>query len=112
VSLQNVQFLPDSAILQTSEKKKLDAIAEILKRYPDRDLLITGHTALAGTETGRQKLSEARAAAVGNYLLQNRVRQEDQIVIRGMGAREPIADNRSEEGMRQNRRVEITILEN
>ncbi len=112
LSLQNIQFLPDSSILQDSEKDKLQIVAEILKRYPERDILIVGHTALAGTAAGRQYLSEKRARAVGNYLLELRARREEQIVTRGMGAREPIADNSTEEGRRKNRRVEITILEN
>ena len=112
VSMQNIQFLPESAILRTSEKKKLDVIAKILARYPERDIMITGHTALAGTEEGRQWLSEERAKSVGNYLLFLEVRTEEQIVIRGKAAREPIADNSTDEGRRKNRRVEITILEN
>lgn len=112
VSLQNIQFLPDSAVLRTSEKKKLDTIATILKRYPDRDVLIVGHTALAGTAAGRQLLSEERAASVGDYLLETGVRRADQIVTRGVGANEPIATNDTEVGRRKNRRVEITILEN
>jgi outer membrane protein OmpA-like peptidoglycan-associated protein len=112
VSLQNIQFLPDSAVLQTTEKKKLEVIAGVLSRYPEHDILVTGHTALAGTEAGRQQLSEERARAVGGYLLQLGVRSAEQIVTRGVGAREPIAENTTEEGRRKNRRVEITILEN
>ncbi len=112
VSLQNIRFMPDSAELLTSEKKKLDAIAEILSEYPDRDILISGHTALAGTAAGRQRLSEERAGSVAEYLLSIGARTRDRIITRGMGARKPIADNNTEEGMRKNRRVEITIREN
>lgn len=112
VSLENIQFLPDSAVLTTAEKKKLDVIGGILEQYPDRDVLITGHTALAGTEAGRQQLSEERARAVGNYLLSLGVRDADRIITRGMAAREPIARNDTEAGMRRNRRVEIKLLEN
>ena len=112
VSMENIQFLPDSAILIAEEIEKLHIIADILKRYPDRDILITGHTALAGTAAGRQTLSEERARAVGNFLLKLGAREPGHIVTRGVGARQPIADNSTEEGMRKNRRVEITILEN
>ena len=112
LNLENIQFLPDSAILLTSEKKKLDVVADILKRYPDRDILIGGHTALAGTEAGRLALSDERARTVGLYLLKNGARSQEQIITQGYGATEPIADNRTEEGMRRNRRVEITLLEN
>jgi outer membrane protein OmpA-like peptidoglycan-associated protein len=57
-------------------------------------------------------LSIDRARTVADYLLSKNVRSADRIVIRGYGAEAPIADNSTEEGMRRNRRVEITILEN
>lgn len=112
ISMENIQFKPDSTELLEGEIKKLDKIAEILKKYPDRDILITGHTALAGTEAGRQALSEERAKEIGDLLLAGKVRTAEHIIVQGKGAREPIADNRTEEGMKKNRRVEITILEN
>ena len=112
VSLENIQFFPDSSVLRTSEKKKLDVIAEILSRYPERDILVTGHTALAGTEAGRLALSEERAKSVGRYLFELGIRSREQIVTRGFGATRPIAGNDTPEGMSRNRRGEITILEN
>lgn len=112
IRLDNILFPADSDFLRETEKEKLRGIAEILRRYPERDILIGGHTALAGTELGRQQLSEARAAAVANYLLELGVRERDQMILRGFGATEPIADNSTEAGRRRNRRVEITILEN
>jgi outer membrane protein OmpA-like peptidoglycan-associated protein len=112
LDLENIQFAPDSTELLEGEQQKLNQIAEILRRYPNRDLLITGHTALAGTEEGRQRLSEQRARVVGNYLLNRDIRDPEQIITQGKGADEPIADNSTIEGMRRNRRVEITILEN
>lgn len=112
LTLENIQFLPDSAVLVMEEKEKLKRIAKILKKYPERDILITGHTALAGTASGRKKLSEERAMAVGEFLLSLGIRNREQIVTRGMGGEVPIADNATEEGRKKNRRVEITILEN
>jgi outer membrane protein OmpA-like peptidoglycan-associated protein len=112
ISLEDIGFYPDSAIMLPGEREKLDRISEILRRYPDRDIMVGGHTALAGTPEGRMNLSIERARAVTNYLLDKNVRSADRIVIRGYGAQRPIADNSTEEGMRRNRRVEITILEN
>lgn len=112
ISLENIQFQADSALLLPSEKAKLDKIAEILKRYPDRDILIGGHTALAGTAEGRQKLSEERAAAVADYLIGLGARTSTRVVVRGYGAERPLADNSTEAGRQKNRRVEITLLEN
>ena len=112
IRLDNILFPPDSPLLRDSERMKLQGIADILMNYPERDILITGHTALAGTEAGRLLLSQQRAAAVADYLLELGVRERDQMTLRGVGAQEPVADNSTEAGMRKNRRVEITILEN
>ncbi|MCK4540851.1 MAG: OmpA family protein, partial [Spirochaetales bacterium] len=110
--LENIQFPPDSAWLPPVEQRKLEKIAQILKNYPGRDILIVGHTALAGTEEGRKTLSIERAKAVGEYLLSAGARQPEELIIQGVGATQPVAANTTEEGKRQNRRVEITILEN
>jgi outer membrane protein OmpA-like peptidoglycan-associated protein len=112
ISLEDIGFYPDSTIILPGEQLKLDQISQILTRYPDRDIVVSGHTALAGTAEGRMNLSVERAKAIADYLLKNNVRSADRIVIRGYGAEKPIADNSTEEGMRKNRRVEITILEN
>ncbi|MDR0472548.1 MAG: OmpA family protein [Treponema sp.] len=112
ISLENIQFLADSARLLPSEQRKLDQIAEILKKHSDRDIQVGGHTALAGNAAGREQLSLERAGAVADYFLGKGVRTKDRIVIRGYGAERPIADNRTETGRQKNRRVEITILEN
>ena len=112
VTIENIQFLPDSFFLEFSEREKLSIIGDILRQHGDRDILITGHTALAGTAAGRQQLSEERAQAVGNYLLSLGAIDENQLITRGKGAREPIADNDTERSRRRNRRVEIVILEN
>ncbi|MDR2257569.1 MAG: OmpA family protein [Treponema sp.] len=112
ISLENIQFQADTAIMLPGEKSKLDKIAEILLRYADRDILVGGHTALAGSEAGRLALSRERAGVVADYLIEKKVRTAGRVVVRGYGAENPIADNRTEEGMRRNRRVEITILEN
>ena len=87
-------------------------IAEILKAYPERDILITGHTARVGTEESSQILSEERAKAVADFLLSLNIRDETGIISRGFGSRKPVGDNSIEAGRRLNRRVEITILEN
>ncbi|MDR3167733.1 MAG: OmpA family protein [Treponema sp.] len=111
ISLENIQFQPDSAVLLSGEQEKLDKIAEILQRYPDRDILVGGHTALAGSQAGQLALSQERAAAVADYLIGKQVRTPDRVMVRGYGAENPLADNATEAGRQRNRRVEITILE-
>ncbi len=112
IRLENIHFPPNSAILLPEEKEKLRKIGEILKQYPDRDVVITGHTARIGTEESCQILSEKRARAVGDFLLSIGAKRATQMVFKGMGSRVPIGDNSTPEGRAKNRRVEITILEN
>jgi outer membrane protein OmpA-like peptidoglycan-associated protein len=112
ITLEDIQFQADSANLLPGELEKLNKIGEILQRYQNRDIMVGGHTALAGTPEGRMQLSEERAGAVAEYLIKKKIRTPDRVVIQGYGAERPVADNATPEGRRRNRRVEITILEN
>jgi outer membrane protein OmpA-like peptidoglycan-associated protein len=114
ITLENVNFPPNSDTLLPAEQDKLRRIGQILKQYPDRDIQVSGFTARAAgyTEEDYQTLSEQRARAAANFLLSIGARKASQVTVRGMGASSPIGDNSSEEGMKKNRRVEITILEN
>ena len=110
ISLENIQFEPDSDILLESEKDKLRALSDVLKSFSN-DLLITGHTAHRGTEGARQKLSEDRASSVATFLVNEGVRDKLHIYTEGKGSHNPIASNDTEEGRKKNRRVEITIMD-
>ena len=110
ISLDNIQFEPDSDRLLPSEKKKLEKIGEILKEFSN-DLLITGHCAKRGTVGAQQRISEERAASVAEFLVRNNIRDQYHIFTQGKGATEPIASNDTEEGRIKNRRVEITIMD-
>ncbi len=110
ISLDNIQFEPDSDVLMESEKLKLQKLGDLLKQYSN-DLLITGHCADRGTAAARQKLSEERAEAVASYLIKLGVRDQYHIFTQGKGSKEPVASNNTEEGRAKNRRVEITIMD-
>jgi outer membrane protein OmpA-like peptidoglycan-associated protein len=112
ISIEDIRFRPDSALLLPEELAKIAKIAGILAAYPERDILVAGHTALAGGAEGRQKLSEERATAVAQALVAAGAGGQGRIHAVGYGAERPIADNATSEGMARNRRVEITILEN
>jgi outer membrane protein OmpA-like peptidoglycan-associated protein len=112
LTLDNIHFDGDSAVLKPSEQAKLNAIIKALAPYHDRDLLVEGHTALAGKKEWRDKLSLDRAQAVANYIEEQGGRAPSHIVVEGHGADQPVADNSTERGRKKNRRVEITILEN
>lgn len=110
ISIENIQFEPDSAILLESEKEKISKIAELLKTFSN-DLLITGHCADRGTVESQIQLSKERANVVAEFLKNLKIRKSENIYIQGKGASEPIAPNSTEEGRKKNRRVEITIMD-
>jgi outer membrane protein OmpA-like peptidoglycan-associated protein len=112
LSLDNIQFHPDSPVMLPGEKEKLDKIVDILRRYQERDIMVSGHTARVGSEETSRKLSVERATVVADYLIEKKARPQERVVVRGFGSERPVGDNSTEEGRRKNRRVEITILEN
>ncbi len=112
ITIENIQFQPDSDELLPAEKQKLQKIAKILKKYPERDIQIEGHAAKLGSDEYLLELSKRRAKAVGDYLLSVGATEAQKMIIIGKGATEPLASNSSEAGRIKNRRVEITILEN
>ena len=112
IRLSNVQFQPDSTELMASERPKLVEIANILKNFPGRKIQVAGHTAAAGTVEGQRTVSLERARVIANYLVSLGACKAEDIIAVGFGAERPIASNATAEGMAQNRRVEITILEN
>jgi outer membrane protein OmpA-like peptidoglycan-associated protein len=113
ISMEDIMFEPDTAVLVQGEEKKLEKIGALLRKYPARDILVGGHAARAGgTERSRQRLSQERAAVIAAYFIEQGVRSADRIIARGYGSQNPAADNDTEAGRRKNRRVEIIILEN
>ena len=112
LELNDINFYPDSTNFLPNENNKLEKIAKVLKMFPDRDLLIVGHTALSGTQKERLELSKNRALSVANYIISRGVRNNEQIIVEGKGALVPMYSNSTKEGMMKNRRVEIIILEN
>ncbi|MBN2651551.1 MAG: OmpA family protein [Spirochaetales bacterium] len=112
IILEGIGFNPNSAELRTEEVELLTNLSTVLKKYPSFDLLITGHTALAGTELGRLTLSKQRARITAEFLINSGARKDTQVMTDGKGATVPRGDNSTPEGMRMNRRVEIKLLTN
>lgn len=110
ISVENIQFKADSAVLEESEKVKLRNIANILKKYKN-DLLITGYCANIGSIESQKTLSEERAASVAQFLSTLKVRTPECIFTEGKGSNNPLASDATAEGRAKNRRVEITIVD-
>jgi len=111
IRLEDIRFESDSAQLKETEKLKLQKLGKLLEQYPEHELLISGHTANAGTAEERKLLSEQRAAAVAAYLIELGVRKAHHIYTQGFGAEKPVVPEINEQNRSRNRRVEITILE-
>jgi outer membrane protein OmpA-like peptidoglycan-associated protein len=111
VNLPSVNFQFDSADLTPDGRDRVNQIASILNRQaPNRRIAVEGHASResAAQEAYNQRLSERRAETVADALARDGV-QTSQISSRGLGTRAPIASNETEEGRRQNRRVEVVI---
>ena len=92
--------------MNSEAKAALVEFAEVLKTTPDADVAILGHTDNVGTEKANQSVSEKRAVAVASFLTEQGVGTQIKDVL-GMSFNQPVADNETEEGRVQNRRVEV-----
>lgn len=109
VQARAVYFNSGKATFKTGDKEtpaRLDAIKEILKNYPNAKFSIEGHTDSTGSAKLNQKLSEERAKAVLDALVQRGVNPEN-LESKGFGASQPVASNKTAAGKAQNRRTEI-----
>jgi outer membrane protein OmpA-like peptidoglycan-associated protein len=97
--------------LRSETKTNLDKLADILKKYPDTNIVVEGNTDSVGSEESNQKLSEQRAQAVGNYLVSINV-SHSRLTTVGYGETQPTDTNATAGGRQANRRVEIAIIAN
>ncbi|MBU1101896.1 MAG: OmpA family protein [Bacteroidetes bacterium] len=106
-----ILFASNSSTLESQAKTNINKLATILNKYPDTNILVTGHTDSDGTEEHNQTLSESRARSVSNYTGMQGVASSRFSVV-GLGEKEPVASNDDSGGKRMNRRVEIAIFAN
>ena len=110
LTIQNLQFKPNSSKLLPGEEERLNQIASVLNQVPTSMFLVEGHTASTGNLSGEKKLSVERAYTIATELIKRGIGAE-KFLYKGSGSSKPIASNDTPEGMAKNRRVEITILE-
>jgi len=97
----------DSAEIKSEAYPMLDEASDILKKNPELNVEIDGHTDSIGPADYNMKLSERRANAVMKYFISKGVAAE-QLTIKGFGLTKPAAGNDTKEGRAKNRRVELT----
>ena len=103
-----IHFGHNSDVIQESSYSDLDATAKILKKYPDTKITVKGYSDSIGNPAYNVDLSERRAKAVANALVDRGV-NADNITAVGYGAANPVATNKTVEGRRLNRRVELEV---
>lgn len=99
----------DSSTLQPEAEQNLQEFASSMNEFEETNILVVGHTDSKGAESYNQTLSESRAQAATDYLVQEGISAE-RIRTEGRGETEPIATNETAEGRSENRRVEIAIF--
>jgi outer membrane protein OmpA-like peptidoglycan-associated protein len=104
-----ITFPINSAEIQPQFRSTLDQVAQTMSAYPSTLIDVYGHTDPTGGDQINIPLSQRRAESVANYLTARGVNRT-RIATQGFGSSQPIADNSTEAGRQQNRRVEIRIV--
>ena len=107
-NMSDVLFKTGSFELMPAARERLAKVSGIVLAYPGLHLQVEGHTDGVGTDEYNQTLSEQRAGAVRDYLVQQGI-AAGSIEARGFGKTVPIASNDTAEGRQQNRRVELVL---
>jgi OOP family OmpA-OmpF porin len=108
-TLHNVNFDVGKASLTPASDKELNELAEFMHYQKTKTIEVAGYTDNVGNESDNQKLSEARANSVRNYLIKKGI-AGDKIQAKGFGSADPVASNDVPDGRQQNRRTEVHIL--
>ena len=105
-----ILFDTNKATIKPSSKMVLDDLGKALKENASVKISIVGHTDSDGNDAENLKLSEKRAQSVANYFTTNFGVEKSRMTTSGKGELEPISNNDSEDGKKQNRRVEFNII--
>lgn len=98
--------------VNSKSKETLDKLANVLREYPDTNVLIVGHTDSVGADEMNMTLSKNRAISVTNYLVHDKGLGANRFTTNWFGETAPIADNSTAEGRAKNRRVNLAIIPN
>jgi OOP family OmpA-OmpF porin len=105
-----VNFDYDKSTIRKADISELEKAVAFVTKYPDSKIVVEGHTDSRGTDQYNMKLSQRRADAVKKYLV-DKGNKSERITAEGKGEGSPIADNNTDKGRFENRRVEVLIVE-
>lgn len=109
IRISNIEFEFGKASIRGKGYSILNRVAQILKKYKNYQVEISGHTDNVGTEEANLKLSKARAESVRDYLVSKGISSKRMTTV-GYGFQYPMDDNSTEAGRRKNRRVEFILI--
>jgi outer membrane protein OmpA-like peptidoglycan-associated protein len=109
-AFDNLEFETGRDIIQNQSFASLLELAQVLKKRPNYQIKISGHTDNVGDDASNMTLSRKRAEAVKKFLTDNGV-DEGRIIAQGFGESRPVASNATPEGRAKNRRVELEVLQ-
>jgi outer membrane protein OmpA-like peptidoglycan-associated protein len=107
--LNNIFFDLDKYDLKPKSIPELQKIIRFMQENPQIRVEVSGHTDNIGQDVYNKQLSEKRALSVYNYLIAKGI-EKNRLVPIGYGQAKPLADNASDEGRQQNRRIEFRII--
>ncbi len=109
IALNQIYFAQSSPVIDSLSLPELQRILQLMKKHPDMEILLEGHTDNQGDFQKNLILSEERVAAVREFLISRKI-DGKRIQIKAWGASRPVGNNLTEDSRKRNRRVEFTIL--
>ncbi|MGB2138700.1 MAG: OmpA family protein, partial [Flavobacteriales bacterium] len=108
IVLNNIFFDTDAYTLKTESEVELNTLVNFMNNNASLEVEIEGHTDNVGAESHNLKLSENRAKAVYDFLVENGI-DANRMSFKGFGASQPIATNDTEKGRATNRRTAFRV---
>ncbi len=109
IRLKSVKFPIGKAVIMPENYQLLSKVQKSIRTFGDPNVVIEGHTDSTGSAAVNEQLSQQRALAVMEYLLQNRTLAADKMMAIGYGPDKPLASNATAEGRAINRRIDVII---
>jgi OOP family OmpA-OmpF porin len=108
--IKGIEFDFGKATIRKESNKVLDDAIKVLKQYPELKIMVSGHTDNVGEPQKNVELSQERANSVKEYMVGKGI-ETGRIETRGAGPNEPVADNSTDKGRQENRRIEFKLLQ-